>query len=74
MSCDDYLKLFCAQVDTINAHGGRTGFHWATYQAKLEMIRVRDNYREHFVLEVAQNVATLDDCEIRLYWVLGAEL
>jgi len=23
MSCDEYLKLFRAQVDTINAHGGR---------------------------------------------------
>ena len=36
MSCDEYLKLFRAQVDTINAHGGRAGFHWGTYLVKVK--------------------------------------
>ena len=46
MSCDEYLKLFRAQVDTINAHGGRAGFHWGTYQAKVAEILARDGKQD----------------------------
>ena len=47
MTCDEYLILFRAQVDTINAHGGRTGVHWGTYLGKLKMILSRDELVEH---------------------------
>ena len=47
MSCDEYLKLFQAQVDTINAHGGRAGFHWGTYLEKVHVILARDRLGEH---------------------------
>ena len=47
MTCDEYLKLFRAQVDTINAHGGRARFHWGTYLSKLNTILGRDGLGEH---------------------------
>ena len=48
MTCGECMELFRAQVETINAHGGRAGFHWGTYLGKLKMIRNRDGLREHF--------------------------
>ena len=36
---DDYYKVFRAQVDTIDAHGGNAGYHPVVYQLHLAALR-----------------------------------
>ena len=31
-SVEAYYKIFCAQRDTVNAHGGKAGFHEKLYE------------------------------------------
>ena len=37
---DDFYRVFTAQVETINAHGGQAGFHPAVFAKHLAAIRV----------------------------------
>ena len=37
---DDFYRVFTAQVETINAHGGQSGFHPAVFATHLAALRV----------------------------------
>ena len=36
---ENYLKLFKARTDAINAHGGRAGFHFDLYEEYLAKLK-----------------------------------
>ena len=48
-SLDEYYKVFKAQVDTIDAHGGNAGFHPVVYALHLSsLLQKKEITREAF--------------------------
>ena len=41
---DEYYRVFKAQVDTIEAHGGTPGYHGAVYREHYEALTISKGY------------------------------
>ena len=48
-----YYKLFCARRDTVNAHGGKAGFHKELYAKVREKVMAKRNRDETFMTNAA---------------------
>ena len=52
-SVEAHYKLFCARRNTVNAHGGKAGFHKELYAKARDKVMAKRNRNKTFITNVA---------------------